>query len=119
MIGFPARALLVPVAGSDSTDVPGVAMFHRPAARRRPGLAKAIAASFVGLELYEGVDLEGSAHALDALDQFAALIGVLDELGPVLQRAVRSRLRRTQKRPMAISPQRRNVIQDNSKEPGG
>jgi AcrR family transcriptional regulator len=59
------------------------------------GLAKAVAAGFVGLELYEGVDPEGSAHALDALDQLAALAGVLDELGPVLQRAVKARLRRS------------------------
>jgi AcrR family transcriptional regulator len=62
------------------------------------GLAKAIAAGFVGLELYEGVDPEGTAGALDALGQLAALAGVLDELGPVLQRAVRSRLRRNRKR---------------------
>ena len=62
------------------------------------GLAKAIASGFVGLELYEGVDPEGSAHALDALDQLAALAGVLTELGPVLQRAVRSHLRRGRKR---------------------
>lgn len=62
------------------------------------GLAKAIAAGFVGLELYEGVDPEGAAGALDALDQLAALAGILNELGPILQRAVRSRLRRNQKR---------------------
>ena len=61
------------------------------------GLAKAMAAGFVGLELYEGVDPEGTAAALDALDQFAALAGILDELGPILQRAVRSRLRRNHK----------------------
>ncbi|HWG24147.1 TetR/AcrR family transcriptional regulator [Actinospica sp.] len=68
-----------------------------------PGLAKAIAAGFVGLELYEGVDPEGSEHAFAALGQLADLAGVLDELGPVLQRAVRTHLRRNRKR--AISKQ--------------
>jgi AcrR family transcriptional regulator len=58
------------------------------------GLAKAIAAGFVGLELYEGVDPEGFIHAFDALDQMVALAGVLDELGPILKRVVGSHLRR-------------------------
>jgi len=58
------------------------------------GLATAIAAGFVGLELYEGVDAAGAEHALAALEQLAALAGALDDLGPVLQRAVRTRLRR-------------------------
>ncbi|MFE6028667.1 TetR/AcrR family transcriptional regulator [Streptomyces niveus] len=57
------------------------------------GLARAVAASFVGLELYEGVDQEGAGHALDALEQLAVLASVLDELGPLAQRAVRRRLR--------------------------
>ncbi|WP_169136263.1 TetR/AcrR family transcriptional regulator [Streptomyces sp. HNM0575] len=59
-----------------------------------PGLARAVAAGFVGLELYEGVDEEGAGRALDALEQLAGLAGVLEELGPVAQRAVRARLRR-------------------------
>ncbi|MFD4116779.1 TetR/AcrR family transcriptional regulator [Streptomyces niveus] len=59
------------------------------------GLARAVAASFVGLELYEGVDQEGAGHALDALEQLAVLASVLDELGPLAQRAVRRRLRHT------------------------
>lgn len=59
------------------------------------GLARAVAASFVGLELYEGVDEEGAGHALDALEQLAVLASVLDELGPLAQRAVRRRLRHT------------------------
>jgi len=62
------------------------------------GLAKAVAAGFVGLELYEGVDPEGTVGALNALDRLAALAGVLDELGPILNRAVRSHLRRVRKR---------------------
>ncbi|AQU70421.1 TetR/AcrR family transcriptional regulator [Streptomyces niveus] len=59
------------------------------------GLARAVAASFVGLELYEGVDQEGAGDALDALEQLAVLASVLDELGPLAQRAVRRRLRHT------------------------
>ncbi|MFJ4503498.1 TetR/AcrR family transcriptional regulator [Streptomyces sp. NPDC088864] len=60
-----------------------------------PGLAKAASAAFVGLELYEGVDPAGAESALAALDQLAALAAALEDLGPVAQRAVRSRLRRT------------------------
>ncbi|WP_328889962.1 TetR/AcrR family transcriptional regulator [Streptomyces sp. NBC_00316] len=59
------------------------------------GLARALAASFVGLELYEGVDREGAGRALDALAQLAVFVTALEELGPVAQRAVRHRLRRT------------------------
>ncbi|MGW4884552.1 TetR/AcrR family transcriptional regulator [Streptomyces murinus] len=58
------------------------------------GLARAVAASFVGIELYEGADAEGAQAALAALDQLAALVAALEELGPVAQRAVRHRLRR-------------------------
>lgn len=63
-----------------------------------PGLAKAVSAAFVGLELYDGVDPEGADEALVALEQLAALVGALDELGPVAQRAVRSHLRRSSRR---------------------
>ena len=62
------------------------------------GLATAISAGFVGLELYEGVDADGAERALASLEQLAALVGALDDLGPVIQRAVRTRLRRTRKR---------------------
>ncbi|MFD3515218.1 TetR/AcrR family transcriptional regulator [Streptomyces sp. NPDC058657] len=62
------------------------------------GLARAVAAAFVGLELYEGVDARGAEAALGALEQLAALVGVLDELGPVAQRAVRHQLRRRTQR---------------------
>ncbi|MEV6179810.1 TetR/AcrR family transcriptional regulator [Streptomyces sp. NPDC052015] len=58
------------------------------------GLARAIAASFVGIELYEGVDGAGAAAALDALAQLGLLVSALEELGPVAQRAVRQYLRR-------------------------
>lgn len=60
-----------------------------------PGLARAVAASFVGIELYEGVDEEGAGRALDALAHLAVLATAVDDLGPVAQRAVRHRLRRT------------------------
>ncbi|MFE1766169.1 TetR/AcrR family transcriptional regulator [Streptomyces angustmyceticus] len=58
------------------------------------GLSRALAAGFVGLELYEGVDPEGALAALDALEQLSGLVGVLEDLGPVAQRAVRAHLRR-------------------------
>ncbi|OIJ67703.1 TetR/AcrR family transcriptional regulator [Streptomyces mangrovisoli] len=59
------------------------------------GLARAVAASFVGIELYEAVDPGGAHAGLDALEQLGALVAALDELGPVAQRAVRAHLRRT------------------------
>lgn len=62
------------------------------------GLAKAVAASFVGIELYEGVDMPGATAALDALEQLGVLVAALEELGPVAQRAVRHHLRRTSRR---------------------
>jgi AcrR family transcriptional regulator len=58
------------------------------------GLARAVSASFVGIELYEGVDAPGAGAALAALDQMASLVAALDDLGPVAQRAVRHALRR-------------------------
>ncbi|WP_340376144.1 TetR/AcrR family transcriptional regulator [Streptomyces sp. SS7] len=63
-----------------------------------PGLARAVAASFVGIELYEGVDAAGAASALDALQQLGLLVAALEELGPVAQRAVRQYLRRASAR---------------------
>ena len=62
-----------------------------------PGLARAVAASFVGIELYEGVDAQGAGAALDALEQLGRLVAALDDLGPVAQRAVRHHLRRTRR----------------------
>ncbi|PAZ09847.1 TetR family transcriptional regulator [Streptomyces sp. SA15] len=62
------------------------------------GLARAVAASFVGIELYEGVDAAGATAALDALEQLGLLVAALEELGPVAQRAVRHQLRRTSRR---------------------
>jgi AcrR family transcriptional regulator len=59
------------------------------------GLARAVSASFVGLELYEGVDADGANRAMSALEQLANLLSALEELGPISDRAVRRRLRRT------------------------
>ncbi|MBK3640859.1 TetR/AcrR family transcriptional regulator [Streptomyces sp. MBT33] len=58
------------------------------------GLARAVAASFVGIELYEGVDRQGAHAALDALEQLGALVAALEDLGPMAQRAIRHHLRR-------------------------
>ena len=57
------------------------------------GLSRAISAAFIGLELYEGVDPEGAQSALSALEQLAGLLEMVDDLGPIARRAVRSRLR--------------------------
>jgi AcrR family transcriptional regulator len=62
----------------------------------KPGLARGVAAAFIGIELYEGVDPEGAQSALLALEQLSVLTEVLDDLGPVARRAVRARVRRAQ-----------------------
>jgi AcrR family transcriptional regulator len=59
-----------------------------------PGLARAVCAGFIGLELFEGVDPSGAQAALDALDRLAALIEVVDDLGPVARRALHGKLRK-------------------------
>jgi AcrR family transcriptional regulator len=58
------------------------------------GLAVAVSAAFVGLELYEGVDPAGAQSAFTALEQLAVLAEVVDDLGPLARRALRARLRR-------------------------
>lgn len=62
------------------------------------GIARAISASFIGLELYDGVDRAGALSALDALEQLGVLVGVIDDLGPVASRALRARMRRVRGR---------------------
>lgn len=57
-----------------------------------PGLATAISAAFVGLELYAAVDSEGAQSALTAIEQLAVLLEVMDDLGPVARRALRAKL---------------------------
>jgi hypothetical protein len=59
------------------------------------GLARAVAAAFVGIELYEGADPDGTESAFAALAQLSALIKALDGLGPAARRALHNRLRRT------------------------
>lgn len=63
-----------------------------------PGLARAVSAAFVGLELFEAVDEAGTAHALDALEQLAILVDVVDDLGPVARSALRLKINRTRRR---------------------
>lgn len=62
----------------------------------KPGLARGVAAAFIGIELYDGVDSDGAAWALAALEQLSVLTEVLDDLGPVARRAVRARVRKAQ-----------------------
>jgi AcrR family transcriptional regulator len=57
------------------------------------GLARAVSAAFIGLELFEGVDEHGSALAFTALERLAVLAEVVDDLGPVARRALRAKLR--------------------------
>ncbi|MEU7478259.1 TetR family transcriptional regulator [Lentzea sp. NPDC042327] len=78
------RALTRSLAGSPVSDLIDTA-----------GLARAVSAGFIGLELYEGVDPDGSKAAMDALDRLAVLIEVVDDLGPIAVRALRSKLRKT------------------------
>jgi AcrR family transcriptional regulator len=59
------------------------------------GLARAVSAGFIGLELYEGVAPDEAQTALDTLDQLGVLLEVVDDLGPVARRALRGKLRRT------------------------
>jgi AcrR family transcriptional regulator len=58
------------------------------------GLAQAVAAGFIGLELYDGVDPEAAAGALGSLDAIGAMVAAFDALPPMAVRAVRSRARK-------------------------
>ncbi|MCP3802459.1 TetR/AcrR family transcriptional regulator [Allokutzneria sp. A3M-2-11 16] len=59
-------------------------------------LARTVAATFVGLELFEPVTPIGST-----LDELAKLVEVVDDLGPVARRVVRAKLRNTVKKERA------------------
>jgi AcrR family transcriptional regulator len=59
-----------------------------------PGLARIVASTFIGLELYGGVSPDGAAAALATLERLAVLVEVIDGLGPVARRALRSTLRK-------------------------
>jgi AcrR family transcriptional regulator len=67
------------------------------------GIARAISAGFIGLELYESVDADGAALALDALEQLGVLVDVLDDLGPVARRAMLAKVKKTKPRSSAQS----------------
>jgi AcrR family transcriptional regulator len=58
------------------------------------GVAHAIVSGFIGVELYEGIDPAAAGQALDALERLGALVEMLDDLGPVAGRALRTTLRR-------------------------
>jgi AcrR family transcriptional regulator len=60
-----------------------------------PGLARGVAASFIGIELFEGVDPAGAEDALASLEMLGLLVEVVEDLGPVSRRALRARLRRS------------------------
>lgn len=60
-----------------------------------PGLARVIAATFIGLELYDGADPQGAQRALDALDALGSIFELIDDLGPVASRVLRAKVRRT------------------------
>jgi AcrR family transcriptional regulator len=64
-----------------------------------PGLARAVTASFIGMELLAAVDPVGDKAAFKALDQLGALLEYLDDLGPATRaaakRAVRTAVRRS------------------------
>jgi AcrR family transcriptional regulator len=62
------------------------------------GLSRAISAAFIGLELYEGVDPQGAQEAMAALEQLAVLVEVVDDLGPLARRALRSRVSKARSR---------------------
>ncbi|GAA0635211.1 TetR family transcriptional regulator [Kutzneria viridogrisea] len=55
-------------------------------------LAHAVAASFIGLELYGDVDPAAGALAMGELDRLGALAEALDGLGPVARKAARAKL---------------------------
>jgi AcrR family transcriptional regulator len=57
------------------------------------GLARAVSASFIGLELYETVDRDGAASALDSLERLGVLVEVVNDLGPIARRALRAKLK--------------------------
>ncbi|WP_433128530.1 TetR/AcrR family transcriptional regulator [Micromonospora sp. CA-240977] len=63
-----------------------------------PGLARAVSAAFIGLELYDGVDRVGADRAMAALDQLALLLEIVDDLGPIARRALQAKVNRAVRR---------------------
>lgn len=58
------------------------------------GLASLVAAGFIGLELYGGVDDRGATRAIDTLAEVGHLVDLVNDLGPVARRALQVKLRR-------------------------
>lgn len=58
------------------------------------GMARAVTAGFIGFQLYEGVNPDGAATAIDALAILGAFAQSLDALGPVATKALRNRVRK-------------------------
>ena len=63
------------------------------------GLARAVSAALIGIELYEGVDPSGADLALAALDQLAAVVEIVDDLGSVSRRALKRKVIRAARTP--------------------
>ncbi|WP_018831053.1 TetR/AcrR family transcriptional regulator [Salinispora tropica] len=63
-----------------------------------PGLARAVSAAFIGLELYDGVDRPSAERAIEALDQLAVLIEIVDDLGPIARRALHNKISKATRR---------------------
>ncbi|NED97791.1 TetR/AcrR family transcriptional regulator [Phytoactinopolyspora alkaliphila] len=57
------------------------------------GLARAVCAGFIGLELFEGIEPAGANSALEALSRLALLLDVVEDLGAIQTRALRHKLR--------------------------
>lgn len=58
------------------------------------GLARAVSAGFIGVELLDAVDPRASDDALAQLERLAVLVEVVDDLGPVARRTLRNKLGR-------------------------
>jgi AcrR family transcriptional regulator len=58
------------------------------------GLARAVSAGFIGLELYDGVDRPAADAALASLEQLGVVLEAVDGLGAVARRAIRAQIRR-------------------------
>lgn len=63
------------------------------------GLARAVAAGFIGVELYDGVDPDAAQQALTSLDQLGLVLEAVNGLGSVTRRAVRAHIQRRVKPP--------------------
>jgi AcrR family transcriptional regulator len=58
------------------------------------GLARVIAAVFIGLELYDGVDTDSAGRAMSALEHLATLTTMLEDLGPAARKTIKRRARK-------------------------